>query len=82
MEKHVFLGVLLSGCFDLRRMLALLPDAEALAEKRGCGLELLAHPGAVLEEEDIARITNENDRRFFTSPARAVEAESLMHIHG
>jgi hypothetical protein len=81
MEEHVFLGVLLSGCFDLRRMRAVLPDAESLAEKRGSGLELLAHPGSVFEKKDIDRVTNESDRRFFTSPARAWEADGLMHIH-
>ncbi len=79
-EERIFLGVLLSGCFDLRRMKAVLPDAQALAEKRRCDLELLAHPGAVQEPEDIVRVTNENDRRFFTSHARAREAEGLMHI--
>ena len=80
MEARVFLGVLLSGCFDLRRMRAVLPDAEALARKRGCGLELLAHPGAVHEERDLIRITSRNDRLFFTSPARSQEAEALLHI--
>ena len=80
MEEHVFLGVLLSGCFDLRRMKAVLPDAKSLAEKHCQGLELLAHPGAVHEAEDIARVTNENDRRFFTSSARQVESEALMQI--
>ena len=80
MENRIFLGVLLSGCFDLRRMKVVLTDAEYLARKHGCRLELLAHPGSVYEEADIARVTNENDRRFFTSPARAREAESLMHI--
>ena len=81
MENRIFLGVLLSGCFDLRRMKAVLTDAEYLARKRGCRLELLAHPGAVYEEADIARVTNENDRRFFTSPARALEANGLIQIH-
>ena len=80
MEARVFLGVLLSGCFDLRRMRAVLPDAEALARKRGCGLELLAHPGAVHEESDLIRTTNRNDRLFFTSPARSQEAEAFLHI--
>lgn len=79
-EERVFLGILLSGCFDLRRMKAVLPDAQALAEKRRCSLELLAHPGAVHEAADIARVTNEDDRRFFTSHAREREAEGLMHI--
>ena len=80
MEEHIFLGVLLSGCFDLRRMKAVLPDAESMAEKLCRGLELLVHPGAVLEEKDIARVTNENDRRFFTSSARQAESEALMRI--
>ena len=80
MEERVFLGVLLSGCFDLRRMRAVLSDAEALSKKRGCGLELLAHPGAVYEEKDLIRTTNKNDRLFFTSPARSREAEALVHI--
>lgn len=80
MEEHIFLGVLLSGCFDLRRMKAVLPDAESMAEKLCRGLELLVHPGAVLEAEDIARVTSENDRRFFTSSARQAESEALMRI--
>lgn len=79
-EKRIFLGVLLSGCFDLRRMQAVLADAEALAEKRGCDLELLVHPGSIHEAADIARVTNENDRLFFTSPARELEADALMSI--
>ena len=82
MEEHIFLGVLLSGCFDLRRMKAVLPDAESMAEKLCRGLELLVHPGAVLEAEDIARVTSENDRRFFTSSARQAESEALMRIQG
>lgn len=81
MEERVFLGVLLSGCFDLKRMRAVLSDAEALSKKRGCGLELLAHPGAVYEEKDLIRTTNKNDRLFFTSPARSREAEALVHIY-
>ena len=66
--------------FDLRRMRAVLPDAEALSKKHGYGLELLAHPGAVYEDKDLIRTTNKNDRLFFTSPARSREAEALVHI--
>ena len=79
-EKKVFMGVLLSGCFDLERMAALLPSAKQYAEKCGYGLEILAHPGSVYELEAISRITNRDDLRFFTSPARDIEAYSLMHI--
>lgn len=80
LERKVFLGVLLSGCFDIRRMSALLSDAKLYAKKHSAGLEILAHPGSVHEPEDISHITNQNDLRFFTSPAREVEANSLLHI--
>ena len=50
------------------------PDALALAQKKGWNLELLAHPGAVLEPEDIARLTNRSDIHFLTSSFREREA--------
>ncbi len=80
MDSKVFLGVLLSGCFDLSRMRTILPAAEKYAKANNLNLELLAHPGAVYEPSEIAKITNKNDLHFFTSPARALEIESLMHI--
>ena len=80
LEHKVFLGVLLSGCFDIRRMSALLSGAVHYAKKHSAGLEILAHPGSVHEPEDISQITNQNDLQFFTSPAREVEADSLMRI--
>ena len=80
MDSKVFLGVLLSGCFDLPRMKTILPVAEQFAEANNIDLEILAHPGAVYEPSEIAKITNKNDLHFFTSPARALEIESLMHI--
>ena len=80
MDSKIFLGVLLSGCFDLSRMRTILPAAEQFAKANNLDLELLAHPGAVYEPSEIAKITNKNDLHFFTSPARALEIESLMHI--
>ena len=80
METKVFLGVFLSNCFDLRRMTAILPDAEIYAESRAQGLEILAHPGAVKEVWNLAEITNKSDYRFFTSPSRDMEAEGFIRI--
>ena len=80
LDKKLFFGVLLSGCFDYRRFCAILPSAESMASKQGMGLELLAHPGAVYEHMDIARLTNDSDYRFLTSPAREVEAESFLKL--
>ncbi len=80
MESKIFLGVFLSGCFDLSRMKAILPAAEQYAKEKNLNLELLAHPGGVFEPSDIAKITNKNDFLFFTSSSRNQEIESFMHI--
>lgn len=82
MEWKVFLGVLFSGCFDIKRARAVLPSARAYARKTGRGLELLAHPGSVREAEDLARVTNEDDRRFFTDRGRLKEAAMFRHLRG
>ena len=80
MEKKLFLGVLLSGCFDYDRITALLPAAEREASRRGWGVELLAHPGAVYEQDDLQALTNRDDRGFLGSPDRLVEAEGLKKL--
>ena len=80
MEKKLFLGVLFSGRFDAARMRELLPDAEKLAAQRGWGLELLAHPGAVYEREDIDTLTNPDDRAFLTSLDRRIEKDAFLSM--
>lgn len=80
MEQALFLGVLFSGGFTLEKFRLLLPDAVRLAEKRGWHLELLAHPGAVYEPEDIRALTNRDDVAFLTSPARRKEAEAFLKL--
>ena len=79
-EQKLFLGVMLSGHFDYRRMKAILPAAESMAAQKGIGLEILAHPGAVRLEENLARVTNQNDYRFFTSPAREEEGKAFLML--
>ena len=79
-ERKLFLGVMLSGYFDYRRMSLLLPGAERLAEKKGLGLEILAHPGSVHGEENLERVTNRDDLKFFTSPAREEEAKAFIRL--
>ena len=80
MERKLFLGVLFSGHFDYDKIRLLLPDLKAEAARRGWGLELLLHPGAVYEEEDIRALTNRDDLAFLTSPDRRVEAEALCRL--
>ncbi len=77
-ERKLFLGVMLSGHFDYRRMKILLRAAEESAVQKGIGLEILAHPGEVQRKENLSRVTNQNDYRFFTSPARREEAKAFL----
>ncbi len=78
MERKLFLGVFLSGRMHLENVRAILPQARALARKKGWGIELLSHPGGVYEEADAAALTNRQDAAFLTSPLRRMEADMLM----
>lgn len=78
MEQKLFLGVMLSGHFDYRRMKTLVPAAETLAAGKGIGLEILAHPGSVRLEKNLKEVTNQNDYHFFTSPAREEEGKAFL----
>ena len=78
MEQKLFLGVMLSGHFDYRRMKTLVPAAETLATGKGIGLEILAHPGSVRLEKNLKEVTNHDDYLFFTSPAREEEGEAFL----
>ena len=80
MEQKLFLGVMLSGHFDYHRMKAILPAAESLATEKGIGLEILAHPGSVQLKENLAKVTNQDDYRFFTSPAREEEGKAFLML--
>ena len=79
-EQKLFLGVMLSGCFDYRRMKTILPAAESMAAEKGIGLEILAHPGSVKLKENLAKVTNQDDYRFFTSPAREEEGKAFLML--
>lgn len=71
--RKLFLGVFLSGRMHYENVSVILPDAVALAQTLGWDMELLAHPGGVYEENDIGRITCEEDRVFMTSEMRKAE---------
>ena len=80
LERKVFLGVLFSGNFSYEKFRLLLKDAEAYARQRDMGLELLAHPGAVYEPEDIKLLTNKDDLAFLTAPGRETEAAAFRRL--
>ncbi|MDO5401648.1 MAG: ChbG/HpnK family deacetylase [Eubacteriales bacterium] len=79
LDKKLFLGVFLSGRMYRENVEPVLPDALNLARKKGWDIELLAHPGGVLELEDVMRITNKSDMDFLCDDLRTREA-SLFEL--
>ena len=80
LEQSVFCGVMYSGRMCSQNMGVLLPKMEHLAKRCGKNLEVLAHPGGVYEQEDIALLTNEGDIAFLTSGLRQAEAEAFISL--
>lgn len=79
MEQKLFMGVFLSGCMYRENVEPLLPDMCRLAQKQGKNLEVLAHPGAVYEPEDIQKLTFPDDVKFLTSKMRMKEADFFQN---
>lgn len=79
LDQKLFLGVFLSGRMYRENVEPLLPDAIALAEKKGWDLELLAHPGGVYNLMEVVRITNKADMEFLCDDLRKKEA-SMFEI--
>ena len=73
MEQRLFLGVFLSGRMYRENVEPVIPEAIALAQRQGKGIEILAHPGGVYEKADIDQLTNQEDIEFLTSEFRRKE---------
>ncbi len=75
MERKLFVGVFLSGQMYREKIQPILPDIVKQARKEDRNVEILAHPGGVYEEKDIAQLTCREDVEFLTSHARNEEAK-------
>lgn len=73
-------GVVMSGYMDRERFYRLLPKMKKVAEKKGCHLEILFHPGTVLREELREELCNKSANEFHISEGRRVEYETVMSI--
>ena len=80
LEQRMFLGVLFTGNMTLQNVLAVLPDAEVMAKRKGWGIEILAHPGGVCEPEDAIQLTHSGDLAFLTSDDRLKEADMFCKL--
>ena len=79
-SSGIMWGLMMSGNMDVDRVNALLPKMNSLAAKKDLHLEILCHPGIVLEEEKRPEYGKDDMIAFF-SKNRDVEYDMLMgHI--
>ena len=71
------MGVMLSGHMTPENIRPLIDE---IRKKQEGNIEVLFHPGSVLEKEDVEKLTDAGDLSFLTSPLRAGEAASLKML--
>lgn len=77
MDRALLVGVMFSGNMSYRNVSAILPDVCKKAERQKQNVELIFHPGAVYEKEDLEKLTDEGDKVFLSSEYRETEAQAL-----
>lgn len=75
-------GVFLSGKMDKERIATLYPKIRSLAEKKGIFLEVLFHPGNILEHEKTEEFNHPKATEFYVSKNRKIEYESVVNMPG
>lgn len=73
-------GLIMSGHMDEKRIGILLPRMQKAAEKRGRTLEILFHPGQVLETEITEEFSQKEAIEFHVSEERHVEMQAVMKL--
>lgn len=81
MEKMVFYGVVHSGNMCYENAYKILNVCQKRS-RDGQKIEILFHPGSVMEAEDQAKLTNDDDRYFLAHIGRKAEAIALMKLKG
>ena len=75
-----FSGVMFSGHMTYKNLVRILKNISLDRRAFKDNIELLFHPGAVLEEEDVDLITDSSDAGFMTSGMRLKEGEAVKKI--
>ena len=73
----IFCGILLSGHMDADRVLKVFPHFVRLAQKRGCDLEFLFHPGYIKTGEEFLDSRKASFNAFYLSEGRKAESAAL-----
>ncbi|MCR4850761.1 MAG: ChbG/HpnK family deacetylase [Lachnospiraceae bacterium] len=73
-----FASILFSGCMTEKNIGLILENITSASGDLLEDTELMLHPGAVLEEDDLALIHDIEDRKYLSDPMRIKEAEACF----
>ncbi|HBB59245.1 MAG TPA: hypothetical protein DIS68_01105 [Lachnospiraceae bacterium] len=73
-----FASILFSGCMTKKNLGIILKNIENNRKAVKEDIELMFHPGAVTETEDLERISDAEDRKYMSDILREKEAEALL----
>ena len=76
-----FMGVMFSGRMVKKNIEKLLPKYIKLAEKSGRDIELCFHPGYVETARDLPGGIREDFKKFYLSPRRKMEYDTLLNFN-
>ena len=80
MPQMYLWGLIMSGHMDEERVKALLPSMLQKAEKKGRTLEILFHPGRVMEQEISEEFSQKDAILFHISRDREIEKETVLKL--
>ena len=73
-----FASILFSGCMTKGNLSWMLTNIRRNPAAFPRDIELMFHPGLVVEEEDLIRISDAEDRRYMSDEMRRLEHEAVM----
>ncbi len=73
-------GLVMSGHMDLERVEKLLPAMRKKAQRNGRMLEILFHPGQLLQKELTPELKQKDGISFYVSEDRRVEKSAVMRL--
>lgn len=80
-EPMYLWGLIMSGHMDEERVKKLMPRLVKRAQKKGRTLEVLFHPGHVLQDEITPEFSQEDAIAFHVSENRCLEKDAVLKIH-
>ena len=75
-----FIGVMYSGCVTQEKIKKILPSYLKLANKKGKDIEIALHPGYLKNDETMIKGIKKNFKKFYLSPNREKEFNTLKNI--